>query len=134
LSIIITILIGLLTVLFAVKKKVALTVVGSLVFAISLFIASPELLSPTLIVATTEMVNWLVAAIGAIIALVAIVMKEKKASLLVLVLVGVTVMLWGVFRNIPALPPAFEALSIQLQAAGELIWTAIKQFWGSATR
>jgi len=104
-AIIVALVTGLVTILLAAKNKVGLTIIGSIITSIALFVAFPGLLTSKVINIGGQTGLIIAGLIGVIIALLAVASKKVHTMF---VLVGVIVATWAAFRLLPTLPPAFE--------------------------
>ena len=128
-SIVVALIALLLTIMAAAKNKVGLTITGSIVTSVAVFIAFPNLLtSHSISIGTTG--TWFACAIGVIVMLAAIASKRIHT---LFVLVGVLLATWAFFRNIPSLPPAFAHLGPNLRDAWNVLWHAVSNFFKEAT-
>ena len=102
---------------------------GSVVTAVALFIAFPTLLSPST-VNISEAGNWIACVIGLAIVVLAMTSQKIHTSL---VLLGVILLFWGLFRNIPSLPPAFKHLGLNLHVVWIELVKAVTDFYNDVT-
>ena len=127
-AVVLGILMGVLAAFFATKGKKGLAIILSILSAISLFIAFPDILQPDFL--TLGQTGTIIAAlIGVILALAAVAAGKVPTALLY---VGILIAMWGACRLVPTLPPAFEHLAPELGKAGEIAWDAIVAFFKEA--
>jgi hypothetical protein len=127
-AIVIAALTAVLAALLATKGKKGLAVVLSIISAISLFIAFPDILQPDFL-SLDETGTIIAGLIGVIIALFAVATKKVPTALLLL---GIVIAMWASCRLVPTLPPAFAHLGPELGRGGEIIWDAVVTFFKEA--
>ncbi|HKX24401.1 MAG TPA: hypothetical protein VJM46_04130, partial [Candidatus Saccharimonadales bacterium] len=119
-AIVIAALAGVLAALLATKGKKGLAIVLSIISAVSLFIAFPDILQPDF-VNLGQYGNIIAGLIGVILALSAVAAKKMPTAFL---LVGILIAMWALCRLVPTVPPAFAHLAPELGKGGEIIWDA----------
>lgn len=127
-ALVLGILLGVLAAFFATKGKKGLAIVLSMISAISLFIAFPDILQPDFL-NLGETGTIIAGLIGVILALSAVASKKLPTALLY---VGILVAMWAACRLVPTIPPAFAHLAPELGKAGEIAWDAIVAFFKEA--
>ena len=110
-------------------RSMGIAVISSVIGAISILIAFPDLLSigGPVVVIWVPLVTGL---IGVIICLLA--SKGKNLTGLILFL-GVTLVAWALFRWLPAGPAAFQFLGEHVSNAGKELGTGIAGWWDRIT-
>lgn len=107
------------------KRSMGLAVVASTIGAISLLIAFPEILS-----IGGELVNiWIPVVVGLIGVIICLVAKGAKNLTGLILLVGVTLVAWALFRWLPTGPAAFQFLGEHMGRAGKEAGTGFSGWW-----
>lgn len=115
---------GLLAALLATKGKKGIAIFLSIISAVSLFIAFPDILQPDFI-NLGQTGNIIAGLIGVIVALSAVAAKKMPTAFLY---IGILVAMWALCRLVPTVPPAFAELAPELGKAGEIAWDASVKF------
>lgn len=128
-AIVIAALAGVLAAHLATKGKKGLAVFLSIISAVALFIAFPDILRPDFL-SLGQTGTIIAGLIGVILALAAVASKKVPTALM---LVGVLVVMWAACRLVPTIPPAFAHLAPKLGKAGDIIWDGIVTFFKEAS-
>ncbi len=107
------------------KRSMGLAVIASAIGAISLLIAFPEILT----IGGEPVVIWIPVVVGLIGVIICLVAKGAKNLTGLILLVGVTMVAWALFRWLPTGPAAFQFLGEHMGLAGKEAGTGFSGWW-----
>jgi hypothetical protein len=125
---VVALLFGAGAVVLGVKKKAGWAILPSIIAAIAMFIAYPDMLQPNWL-SLPELGTMIVGLLGIIVMLAAFAFKKVPK---VLVVFGIVMIMWAAFRLIPSLPPAFANLAPKLGDTGLNLWDTVTSFFKEA--